>query len=58
MLFRSAMEAAQKGNDSLNSWWKSISKDERTALDQDVRTELRQIANDADAIKEKTDENV
>jgi hypothetical protein len=56
-LATAAMENAKQGTPALTAWWKTLSKDQRTALDADAIAELKQMATEADA-KEKTDENV
>jgi hypothetical protein len=56
-LATAAMENAKQGTPALTAWWKTLSKDQRTALDADAIAELKAMATEADA-KEKTDENV
>jgi len=51
------MTAANSGTATLTAWWKTLSKDQRNALDSDAIAELKNMAQAADA-KEKTDENV
>lgn len=51
-----AMETAKQGTPALTAWWKTLSKDQRTALDADAIAELKTMAQAADT--EKTGENV
>lgn len=51
-----AMEAAKQGTPALTQWWKTASKDQRSALDNEAIAELKAMAQAADT--EKTDENV
>jgi hypothetical protein len=44
-----AMVAAKCGTPALTAWWKTLSKDQRTALDADAIAELKQMASEADA---------
>jgi hypothetical protein len=55
-LAKDAMTAANSGTATLTAWWKTLSKDQRSALDSDAIAELKTMAQAADG--EKTDENV
>lgn len=48
-LAAAAMENAKQGTPALTAWWKTLSKDQRTALDADAIAELKQMASEADA---------
>jgi hypothetical protein len=48
-LATAAMENAKQGTPALTAWWKTLSKDQRTALDADAIAELKQMASEADA---------
>lgn len=48
-LAAAAMENAKQGTPALTAWWKTLSKDQRTALDADAIAELKQMATEADA---------
>jgi len=50
------MTAANSGTATLTAWWKTLSKDQRSALDSDAIAELKAMAQAADG--EKTDANV
>ena len=56
-LATAAMESAKQGTPALTAWWKTLSKDQRTALDQDAIAELKQMATEADK-KETANEDV
>jgi hypothetical protein len=51
-----AMGAAAQGTPALTAWWKTATKDQRSALDAEAISDLKEMAQNAD--KEKTDENV
>ena len=56
-LAAAAMTAANSGTPTLTAWWKTLSKDQRSALDSNVIAELKEMAQAADA-KETANEDV